>query len=261
MPGHDRSGNEGTGIDSAALVAIEDFGGEVPAMEHFYRTMLEKDRRRPRPDRRSRRLVHRGRYRDGRCARADAGSVRRLRRRLRTFLVSDRAVQGYGAAYVRRLENLRRQGVPESARGRTGQVFRVGQRLHSPAGRDGAHGGRDFPQAYRCGARGADSVYQSGQHLAARRGQRLARARFPARPESSGAADRNQRSGPHDRRHVERSRGIRRVWNRAGVSGWRNGRQFLDPGQQRAGAVRDHPESMRGSANCSATIWSCCSTG
>ena len=47
MPGHDRSGNEGTGIDSAALVAIEDFGGEVPAMEHFYRTMLEKDRRRP----------------------------------------------------------------------------------------------------------------------------------------------------------------------------------------------------------------------
>lgn len=30
MPGHDRSGNEGTGIDSAALVAIEDFGGEVP---------------------------------------------------------------------------------------------------------------------------------------------------------------------------------------------------------------------------------------
>lgn len=145
MPGHDRSGNEGTGIDSAALVAIEDFGGEVPAMEHFYRTMLEKDRRRPGPDRRSRRLVHRGRYRDGRCARADAGSVRRLRRRLRTFLVSDRAVQGYGAAYVRRLENLRRQGVPESARGRTGQVFRVGQRLHSPAGRDGAHGGRDFP--------------------------------------------------------------------------------------------------------------------
>lgn len=47
MPGHDRSGNEGTGIDSAALVAIEDFGGEVSAMEHFYRTMLEKDRRRP----------------------------------------------------------------------------------------------------------------------------------------------------------------------------------------------------------------------
>ena len=143
-----------------------------------------------RPDRRSRRLVHRGRYRDGRCARADAGSVRRLRRRLRTFLVSDRAVQGYGAAYVRRLENLRRQGVPESARGRTGQVFRVGQRLHSPAGRDGAHGGRDFPQAYRCGARGADSVYQSGQHLAARRGQRLARARFPARPESARSPSR-----------------------------------------------------------------------
>ncbi|MFQ8827865.1 MAG: hypothetical protein ACLR76_11235 [Alistipes sp.] len=39
--------DEGTGIDSAALVVIEDFGGEVPAMEHFYRAMLEKDRRRP----------------------------------------------------------------------------------------------------------------------------------------------------------------------------------------------------------------------
>lgn len=47
MPGRDRSGDEGTGIDSAALVAIKDFGGEVPAMEHFYRAMLEKDRRRP----------------------------------------------------------------------------------------------------------------------------------------------------------------------------------------------------------------------
>lgn len=37
---------------------------------------------------------------------------------------------------------------------------------------------------------------------------------------------------------------------------------FSIRGKQRAGAVRDPiRRSMRGSANCSATIWSCCSTG
>lgn len=41
--------------------------------------------------------------------------------------------------------------------------------------------GVTFRRHIDAGARGADSVYQSGQHLAARRGQRLARARFPAR--------------------------------------------------------------------------------
>lgn len=129
-------------------------------------------------------------------------------------------------------------------------------------GRDGAHGGRDFPQAYRCGARGADSVYQSGNtslHVVVN--DSLER---DFRPDPSPLAQQIVINGPVRTIAVTLS-------DPEGFVGYGIELECPDGvtvdnfsirGNSGLALFGTNPrESMRGSANCSATIWSCCSTG